>query len=78
MIAIPGDVRVWQRSDHAKGLVVLPSGGSSNERSHGSGGADVKDWENLNRKGARISAPRLNQVHAEKTMQSCMISPDRL
>jgi hypothetical protein len=28
--------------------------------------------------GARISAPRFNQAHAEKTMQSCMISPDRL
>ena len=29
-------------------------------------------------KGARISAPRFNQTHAEKTMQSSMISPDRL
>src|SRR4029077_2340329 len=29
-------------------------------------------------KGARISAPRFNQNHAEKTMQSRMISPDRL
>src|SRR4029077_7692493 len=29
-------------------------------------------------KGARISAPRFNQNHAEKTMQSSMISPDRL
>jgi site-specific DNA recombinase len=28
--------------------------------------------------GARISAPRFNQAHAEKTMQSRMISPDRL
>jgi hypothetical protein len=28
--------------------------------------------------GARISAPRLNQAHAEKTMQSSMITPDRL
>jgi hypothetical protein len=28
--------------------------------------------------GARISASRFNQAHAEKTMQSCMISPDRL
>ena len=27
--------------------------------------------------GARISAPRFNQTHAEKTMQSRMISPDR-
>ncbi len=29
-------------------------------------------------KGARISAPRFNQTHAEKAMQSSMISPDRL
>jgi hypothetical protein len=29
-------------------------------------------------KSARISAPRFNQTHAEKTMQSSMISPDRL
>src|SRR5271169_4753830 len=28
--------------------------------------------------GARISAPRLNQAHAEKTLQSSMITPDRL
>jgi uncharacterized protein (DUF4415 family) len=28
--------------------------------------------------GARISASRFNQAHAEKTMQSRMISPDRL
>jgi hypothetical protein len=29
-------------------------------------------------KGTRISAPRFNQAHAQKTMQSRMISPDRL
>src|SRR4029077_20837554 len=29
-------------------------------------------------KSARFSAPRFNQTHAEKTMQSSMISPDRL
>ena len=29
-------------------------------------------------KGARISAPRFNQAHAQKTMQSRMIFPDRL
>ena len=29
-------------------------------------------------KGARISAPRFDQTHAKKTMQSSMISPDRL
>jgi hypothetical protein len=29
-------------------------------------------------KSARISAPRFNQTHAEKTMQSSVISPDRL
>ena len=28
--------------------------------------------------GARISAPRFNPAHAEKAMQSSMISPDRL
>jgi hypothetical protein len=29
-------------------------------------------------KGARISAPRFNQANAQKTLQSRVISPDRL
>ena len=28
--------------------------------------------------GDRFSPPRFNRAHAEKTMQSCIISPDRL
>ena len=61
-----------------KDLLSSRSGGSSNERSHGLGGAGVSPKLGESQlKGARISAPRFNQTYAEKTMQSSMISPDR-
>ena len=73
------NVEIVKRSDHTKGFVVLRSAGWSNERSHGSGDAGVSPKiRRIQPKGARISAPRFNQAHAQKTMQSRMISPDKL
>ena len=58
------NVEIVKRSDHAKGFVPLPKRGSSNERSHGSGGAGVspKIGKNLNRKALaflRLASIRL-------------------
>ena len=41
------NVGIVKRSDHAKRFVVVPSGGSSNERSHGSGGAGASPKRDL-------------------------------
>ena len=69
------NVEIVKRSDHAKGFVVLPKRWVVERTFAWLGRCRrlAKDWENLS-KGARISAPRFNQNHAEKTMQSRMIS----
>ena len=61
------NVEIVKRSDHAKGFVVARAVQASRQRLGES-----------QSQGARISAPRFNQNHAEKTMQSSMISPDTL
>ena len=73
------NVEIVKRSDHAKGFVVLPKRWVVERTFAWLGRCRrlAKDWESQS-KGARISAPRFNQTHAEKTMQSSMISPDRL
>ena len=74
------NVEIVKRSDHAKGFVVLPKRWVVERTFAWLGRCRrlAKDWEESQSKGARISAPRFNQNHAEKTMQSRMISPDRL
>ena len=72
------NVEIVKRSDHAKGLSCCPNGGLSNAPSPGSDGAGV--WQRLGEpqsQGARIPPPRFNRAHAEKAMQSRMISPDK-
>ena len=72
------NVEIVKRSDHAKGFVVLPKRWVVERTFAWLGRCRrlAKDWENLNRKGARIPASRVDQAHAEKAMQSRMISPD--
>ena len=74
------NVEIVKRSDHAKGFVALPKRWVVERTFAWLGRCRrlAKDWENSQSQGARISAPRFNQAHAEKTMQSRMISPDRL
>jgi hypothetical protein len=59
------NVVIVKRSDHAKGFVVLPKRGSSNERSHGSGGADVSQ------ENGRISIARRSHFCASLQSGSC-------
>ena len=72
------NVEIVKRSDHAKGFVVLPKrmGRRTNVRMARAVQASRQRLGESQSKGARISAPRFNQNHAEKTMQSRMISPD--
>jgi hypothetical protein len=71
------NVEIVKRSDHAKGVVVLPKR-RTNVRMARAVQASRQRLGESQSQGARISAPRFNQAHAEKTMQSGMISPDRL
>ena len=59
------NVEIVKRSDHAKGFVVLPKRGSSNERSHGSGGAGVSP------KIGRISIERRSHFCASLQSELC-------
>jgi hypothetical protein len=74
------NVEIVKRSDHAKGFVVLPKRwvGRTNVRMARALQASCQRLGESQSKSARISAPRFNQTHAEKIMQSSMISPDRL
>ena len=74
------NVEIVKRSITQKDLLSSRSGGSSNERSHGLGGAGVspKIGENLNRKALAFLRLASIRLYAQKTMQSSMISPDRL
>ena len=76
-IMVRVNVEIVRRTDHAKGFVVLPKRWVVERTFAWLGRCRrlAKDWENLNRKAL---ATRFNQTHAEKTMQSSMISPDRL
>jgi hypothetical protein len=69
------NVEIVKRSDHAKGFVVLPK---RNVRMARAVQASRQRLGESQSQGARISAPRFNSPHAQKTMQSSMISPDRL
>ena len=64
-IMVRVNVEIVKRSDHAKGFVVLRSGGSSNERSHGLGGAGVSP------KIGRISIERRSHFCASLQSNSC-------
>ena len=59
------NVEIAKRSDHAKDLSPSRSGGSSNERSHGSGGAGVSP------KIGRISIERRSHFCASLQSESC-------
>ena len=74
------NVEIVKRSDHAKGFVALPKlvGRRTNVRMARAVQASRQRLGESQPQGARISAPRFNQAHAEKTMQSRMISPDKL
>ena len=74
------NVEIVKRSDHAKGFVVLPEalGGRTNVRMARPVQASRQRLGESQPKGARISAPRFNRPHAQKTMQSRMIFPDEL
>ena len=73
------NVEIVKRSDHAKGFVVLPKRWVVERTFAWLGRCRrlAKDWENSTERHSH-SAPRFNQAHAQKTMQSRMISPDRL
>ena len=74
------NVEIVKRSDHAKGFVVLPKamGGGTNLRMARPVQTARQGLGKSQSKGARVPASRLHQAHVEKTMQSRMISPDRL
>ena len=72
------NVEIVKRPDHAKGFVVLRSGGSSNETSAWLNRAGVSPKVGrVNRKALAFLRLASNQYHAEKTMQSS-IYPDEL
>ena len=74
------NVEIVKRSDHAKGFVVLAKamGGGTNIRMARPVQTARQGLGKSQSKGARVPASRLHQAHVEKTMQSRMISPDRL
>ena len=74
------NVEIVKRSDHAKGFVVLPKRWVVERTFAWLGRCRrlAKDWENLNRKALAFLRLASIRTHAEKTMQSSMISPDKL
>ena len=74
------NVEIVKRSDHARGFVLLPKavGCRTNLRMARTVQASRQRLGEPQPKSTRISAPRFNQAHAQKVMQSRMISPDRL
>ena len=71
------NVEIVKRSDHAKDL-SLQAWSRTNVRMARAVQASRQGLGKSQSQGARISAPRFNQAHAEKTKQSRMISPDKL
>jgi hypothetical protein len=74
------NMEIVKRSDHAKMICRPPEavGRRTNVRMARAVQASRRRLGESQSQGARISAPRFNQAHAEKAMQSRMISPDRL
>jgi Transposase and inactivated derivatives len=74
------NVEIVKRSDHAKGFIVLPKRWVVERTFAWLGRCRrlAKDWENLNRRGLAFLRLASIRLHAEKAMQSRMISPDRL
>ena len=79
-IMVRVNVEIVRRSDHAKGFVVLPKRWVVERTFAWLGRCRrlAKDWENLNRKALAFLRLASIRLYAEKTMQSSMISPDRL
>ena len=77
--ALPGLVtEIIKRSDTAKGFEVLPRRWVVERTFSWLGRCRrlAKDWECLNRKGARFSAHRIHPAHAQQAMHSRMMSSD--
>ena len=74
------NVEIVKRSDHAKGFVVLPKRWVVERTFAWLGRCRrlAKDWENLNRKALAFLRLASIRIMLRKTMQSRMISPDKL
>ena len=74
------NIEIVKRSDHARGICRPPEavGRRTNVRMARALQASRQRLGESQSQGARISAPRFNQADAEKTMQSRIISPDKL